>query len=139
MNSNLPFFVRVYFEDTDAGGVVYHSNYLKFAERARTELLRSLGVNQADMMREHEAMFVVRSCYLNCLAPAHLDDVLEVKTFFKKLGHAKLEISQAILHKDKLIATLDLVLAFVSLKGKPKKIDEHLRHLLLTHISTLER
>src|ERR1700722_2178782 len=105
--------VRVYFEDTDTGGIVYYANYLKFAERARTELLRHIGVSHAAMIKEQEIMFVVRSCLLNCLAPARLDDVLEVRTYFKKLGYAKLEVSQAIVCEARLIATLDVVLACI--------------------------
>lgn len=130
--------VRVYFEDTDTGGIVYYANYLKFAERGRTELLREVGISHAEMIKKQGMMFVIRSCYLNCLASARLDDVLEVRTYFKKLGHAKIEVSQAIAREDKPIATLEVVLACVNSVGKPLKIDGHLRHLLLTYQSNAE-
>lgn len=130
--------IRVYLEDTDAGGIVYYANYLKFAERGRTELLRHLGVSHSDMIKDQGLMFVVRSCVLNCLAPARLDDVLEVRTYFKKLSYAKLEVSQAIVREDKLIATLEVVLACINSLGKPIKMDDHLRRLLITHESNLE-
>jgi len=131
--------IRVYFEDTDTGGIVYYANYLKFAERGRTELLRQIGISHAELIKEQANMFVVRSCYLNCLASARLDDVLEVRTYFKKLGHAKIEVSQTIVREDQRIATLEVVLACVNLLGKPLKIDGHLRHLLITYISNLEK
>jgi acyl-CoA thioester hydrolase len=125
------FSVRVYFEDTDGGGIVYYANYLKFAERARTEFLRALGFVHSEIMKETGLMFVVRSCVLNCLAPARLDDVLEVRTHLKKTGHAKLELFQVIICEDKPIATLEVVLACVNSKGKPVKLDDALRRLLI--------
>ena len=130
--------IRVYFEDTDTGGIVYYANYLKFAERGRTELLRNIGVSHAEMIKKQGVMFVVRSCLLNCLAPARLDDVLEVRTYFKKLSHVKLEVSQSIVRDDQLIATLEVVLACVNSLGKPIKIDGDLRHLFVTYGSDLE-
>ncbi len=123
--------IRVYIEDTDMGGIVYHANYLKFAERARTELLRSLGFNRSELVAKKDNAFVVRTCVLNCLAPACLDDVLEVRTHLKKMGHAKLDLSQDIFCEDKPIATLDVVLACVNSKGKPVKLDDALRRLLI--------
>ena len=129
---------RVYFEDTDAGGIVYFANYLKFAERARTELLRYMGFSHAKMIKDQEVMFVVRSCLLNCLAPGRLDDVLKVRTHFKKPGYVKLELTQEIVCEDQVIATLEVVLACVNSVGKPVKIDEQLRQTLLTYGSDLE-
>lgn len=131
--------VRVYFEDTDTGGIVYYANYLKFAERARTELLRHIGVSHAEMIKEQKIMFVIRSCLLNCLASARLDDVLEVRTYFKKPSHAKLEVSQVIVREDQPIATLEVVLACINSLGKPIKMNDHLRHLLTTYESNLEK
>jgi YbgC/YbaW family acyl-CoA thioester hydrolase len=98
-----------------------------------------MGISHAHMMKEKGEMFVVRSCTLNCLASSRLDDVLEVRTFIKKVGHAKLEMSQAILREDHLIATLEVVLACINSLGKPIKIGESLRDLLLTYGSDLER
>src|SRR5580704_17211033 len=72
--------VRVYYEDTDAGGVVYHATYLRFAERARTEALRDLGVPHSEMTSQHEVMFVVRRVKVDYLGPARLDDSLVVVT-----------------------------------------------------------
>lgn len=131
MSSPHAFSIRVYYEDTDAGGIVYYANYLKFAERARTEFLRDLGFIQSKIKAEQGVMFVVRSCTLNCLAPAHLDDVLEIKTYLNKVGHAKLELTQIITGDSQLIATLEVVLACINEKGKPIKLDGKLRQLLI--------
>src|SRR5258708_3382447 len=131
MTNSHVFPLRGYFEDTDVGGIVYYANYLKFAERARTEFLRDLGFTHSKLMKDQEIMFVVRSCLLNCLAPAHLDDVLEVRTHLKKAGQVKLELSQIICREDQLIATLEVVLACVTLNGKPTKIDDRLRQSIV--------
>jgi acyl-CoA thioester hydrolase len=139
MNKPHCFTLRVYIEDTDIGGIVYYANYLNFAERARTELLRDIGISHADMIRNQGVMFVVRSCLLNCLASARLDDVLEVKTYLKRLGRAKIELSQAIVREDQLVATLDVVLACINSSGKPVKIDDRYRHMLVTFGSDVER
>lgn len=122
--------LRVYMEDTDAQGLVYFANYLKFSERARTELLRSLGLNHAILIKQG-MMFVVHSCRLNCLASAYLDDVLEVRTDLKKLGHVKLEVNHVIFRKKTIIATLNVGLAFVNSVGKPIKMDDSIRRLLI--------
>jgi acyl-CoA thioester hydrolase len=139
MSKHHVFPIRVYIEDTDMGGIVYHANYLKFAERARTEFLREHGFNHTKLIKEQGVIFVVRTCLLNCLASARVDDVLEVRTYLKKLGRAKLEISQTIVREDQLIATLDVVLACISLAGKPIKMDDSLHHMFLTYESNLEK
>lgn len=137
MDKSHHFSLRVYIEDTDAGGIVYYANYLKFAERARTEFLRSIGIDHGQMIKQEEKMFVVRSCYLNCLASSHLDDVLEIKTYLKKLGGARLEIFQAIMRENQQIATLEVVLACVDSTGKPLRIDANLARQLRTHFGEM--
>ncbi len=86
--------VRVYYEDTDAGGIVYYANYLKFFERARTEWLRAAGIGQQILLEEHGAMFVVKSAALDYHAPAKLDDVLELTLSIEKLGRASVQFVQ---------------------------------------------
>ena len=86
--------VRVYYEDTDAGGIVYYANYLKFFERARTEWLRAAHVGQQALLQEHGAMFVVKSTSVEYHAPAKLDDVLLLNLVIEKLGRASLQFSQ---------------------------------------------
>ncbi|CAN5393007.1 tol-pal system-associated acyl-CoA thioesterase [soil metagenome] len=86
--------VRVYYEDTDAGGVVYYANYLKFFERARTEWLRAIGINQLSLAQSHNVMFVASSTAVDYHAPARLDDELKVSVVVERLGRASLQLVQ---------------------------------------------
>jgi acyl-CoA thioester hydrolase len=95
--------VRVYFQDTDAGGVVYHANYVNFMERARTEWLRSFGYSNAGMMKELGVMFVVRSIKLDYLRPAQLDDALLVTAHIKELGRSRVNILQTVLREEEVL------------------------------------
>ncbi|MGB8274759.1 MAG: YbgC/FadM family acyl-CoA thioesterase, partial [Alphaproteobacteria bacterium] len=88
--------VRVYYEDTDAGGVVYYANYLKFAERARTEMMHLVGAGYGDAVRAGKVAFAVRRCEIDFLAPARLDDLLEVETRLLEAGGASLSAEQRI-------------------------------------------
>jgi acyl-CoA thioester hydrolase len=88
--------VRVYYEDTDAGGVVYYANYLRFMERARTEWLRALGFDQARLLQERGLLFAVRSVKVDYLRPARLDDVLEVTAAIGSMGRASLLFAQTV-------------------------------------------
>ena len=88
--------VRVYYEDTDAGGVVYYANYLKYMERGRTEWLRALGVDQSDVVRESGRVFMVVSMEIKYLRPARLDDMLTVHTQVTRMGRASLNFAQQI-------------------------------------------
>lgn len=88
--------VRVYFQDTDAGGVVYHSSYVNFMERSRTEWLRTFGYSNAGMMKELGVVFVVRSLKLDYLRPALLDDLVHVTSAIKEIGRSRLNIHQTV-------------------------------------------
>ena len=132
MNNYHSFPVRIYTEDTDCYGIVYHSKYLNFAERGRTEALRSIGGDLASL-KEEGSRLVIRSCLLNCLAPSRLNDVLEVRTHFKKPGRVKLEVSQTIVCEDQIVATLEIVLACINPIGKPIRVDATFAHTLWTH------
>lgn len=103
--------LRVYYEDTDAGGIVYHANYLKFAERARTEMLRMAGVNQTDIRNDYDLLFAVRSCAIEYLKPAMLDDSLEVRSRVERMGGASLEILQDVWREDLCLAKLKIRIA----------------------------
>jgi acyl-CoA thioester hydrolase len=96
--------LRVYWEDTDAGGVVFYANYLKFFERARTEWLRGLGFGQQQMRDEHALMFVVASTSVRYLRPARLDDGLDVTVAVTAAGRASLDIAQQAWRGDTLLA-----------------------------------
>lgn len=116
---------RVYYEDTDAGGVVYYANYLKYAERARTEFIRALGVNQQEALAEDMCGFMVRSLNIEYKAPAVLDDLLEVSCELIEMKGAGAEMKQEIYCGDKLLAKIEIKLAYVSLsKKRPVRIPE---------------
>lgn len=121
------FSVRVYYEDTDAGGIVYHSNYLKFAERARTELLREHGFDHQTLMRQHGMGFAVRRCVADYIKPAKLDDSLEVRTTVEKTGAATIEMEQCIFRSDEHIATVAVRLACINGHGAPVRMPKALR------------
>ena len=103
--------VRVYYEDTDSGGVVYHANYLKFMERARTEFLRSLGFGQAELRERLGVLFVVRSLALQYRRPARFDDAIEVVTRLAGLRRSLMKFEQKIYRGDEVLidATVDIV------------------------------
>jgi len=96
--------VRVYYEDTDAAGVVYYANYLKFTERARTEWLRALGFEQTDLAVEHAVAFVVRSVAIDYLKPARFNDGLQVTVELIKVGAGQIDLAQRVLRGDELLA-----------------------------------
>ncbi len=98
-----PFPVRVYYEDTDAGGIVYYANYLKFMERARTEFLRRLGFGQAQVAADTGLVFAVRSVTIEYLLPARLDDELSVLSRIESLGRAQLVFAQQVMRQDTVL------------------------------------
>lgn len=105
--------LRVYYEDTDAAGIVYHANYLKLAERARTEMMRCLGLDHGSLRARFGLVFTVRRCQIDFLVPARLDDLLEVDTRLLRLGGASLDLEQRVLCQGRLLARLELRLALV--------------------------
>lgn len=129
--------VRVYYEDTDAGGIVYHANYLKFAERARTELVGELGIKQNELLDGGRGYaFAVRRMEIDFIKPARLDDQLEVLTTLTGLGGASAEFRQTIRRLDGVdLVVLDVVVAFISLDGKPARIPSDLRASLRELVS----
>ena len=111
--------VRVYYEDTDAGGVVYYANYLKYLERARTELLRDLGFGQQQLAAETGLAFAVRSFSAEYLKPARLDDLLEVATAVQDLGRAQVTFAQSIRRNEETLLTATVRVACLDLaRGK---------------------
>ena len=128
--------VRVYYEDTDAAGIVYYVNYLKFAERARTEMLRLLGRGQQQMMEREGVAFAVKSCRIEYFRPARLDDALEVRTGLVEVGGASLKLRQRVLRDrgdgrgSDLLADILIRLAVVDRTGKPTRLPADLRAAL---------
>ena len=113
--------VRVYYEDTDAGGMVYHANYLKFAERARTEMLRCCGIDQERLRRETGIGLVVRRTTVDFLLPARLDDELTVATRLLAHAGAALEVAQEIARGDTMLARLESRIVCVRGDGRPTR------------------
>ena len=123
--------VRIYYEDTDSGGVVYYANYLKYLERARTELLRSLGFQQQQLLEETGLAFAVRSVSAEYLKPARLDDLLQIATAVQDLGRAQVTFDQSILRADELLLTATVRVACLNLaRGKPAAMPRDLHEKL---------
>jgi acyl-CoA thioester hydrolase len=123
--------VRVYYEDTDAGGVVYYANYLKFFERARTEWLRSLGLNQDKLAQEEGLIFVVRRALLNFARPARLDDMLEVTVEPMKLARVYVDLAQEARCGTHMLARAEIRVACLNQRDfKPVAIPQFLRDIL---------
>lgn len=123
--------VRVYYEDTDAAGVVYYANYLKFMERARTEWLRALGVEQSTLRAEQDVVFVVRNVSADYLKPARFNDELTVLTRIQQLGLARIRFTQRTLCGDCLLVSSEIEVVCVNATTfKPVKIPEHILELL---------
>jgi acyl-CoA thioester hydrolase len=114
--------IRVYYEDTDAGGIVYHAGYLKFAERARTEFMRSLGWAHDRLVSELGVIWVVRRLLIDYRRPARLDDSLRVATFCDSLQGASIDIRQQIWRGDTELATLQLQIALLTPEGRPARL-----------------
>lgn len=119
--------VRVYVEDTDFGGVVFYANYLKYFERARTEMLRSVGVTQHSMVDLHQVIFVVTSAAVDYAAPARMDDELRVTAIVEKLGRASVKFTQEAWRGDSLLAKAKIAVACVSIESmRPRPIPDDL-------------
>lgn len=111
--------VRVYYEDTDAGGIVYYANYLKFFERARTEWLRSMQLEQHVLLQEHDILFVVKNVSSDYHAPAKLDDVLKLTLSIEKMGRASIQFLQQAWCGERLLNTARVKIACVSSDLRP--------------------
>ena len=114
------FRLRVYYEDTDSAGIVYYANYFKFAERARTEMLRSVKIDQNVLYTKTGVRFVVRSCAIDYLSPARLDDELEVHTKIQCVKGASLTALQTVRRARDAVVSLKLRIACVGRCGRPK-------------------
>lgn len=123
------FAVRVYYEDTDFSGNVYHAAYLKFMERARTELLRAQGMHHVELGRDGLA-FAVRSMQLDFRAAAHIDDVLRVQTAVIGASGARLQLGQSVWRDAQLLVEAEVVVVAITREGKPTRLPARLRNLV---------
>jgi acyl-CoA thioester hydrolase len=130
-NPNNPFTfpIRVYYEDTDAQGIVYHANYLKFAERGRTEFLRSLGYDHGQVLEKDGVILVVRHIAIDYHAAARLDDMLDVRTTVAPGGNTSLNMRQDIYRGERALAELKVVIVAITPAGKPVRMPPHLRQI----------
>jgi acyl-CoA thioester hydrolase len=124
MHKNFTHKVKVYYEDTDSGGVVYYANYLKFFERARTEALASLGFSNKKIKEEFGALIIVKSCNIEYKKSAHLEDELSIRSFIKSITKTSFFMNQIITKKDDLIVDAKVHLVFINENGKPIKIPD---------------
>jgi acyl-CoA thioester hydrolase len=122
--------VRVYYEDTDAAGIVYYANYLKFIERARTEMMRLFGVEHERERQSAGTGFIVRRAEIEYQAPARLDDEIVVETRLKELGGASILLAQDVLRDDTVLARATVLVACIGAQGRPVRLPAALRSSL---------
>jgi acyl-CoA thioester hydrolase len=122
--------LRVYWEDTDAAGIVYYANYLRFLERARSDLVRGAGIDQAALLDGEGIVFPVRRCEIDYLRPARLDDEIQVRTRIEKLGGASMEMEQDIHRGDEALVRAKVRLACIGRNGRPRRLPSTVRAAL---------
>ena len=128
MHENFFHKLKVYYEDTDSGGVVYYANYLKFLERARTEALFSIGYSNKKIKDDFESLIIVKACNIEYKKSAHLEDELTVRSFVKSITKTSFFMNQIITKDDDVIVEAQVHLVFVNNDGKPVRIPDEIYH-----------
>ena len=126
MHENFFHELKVYYEDTDSGGVVYYANYLKFLERARTEALFSIGYSNNKIQEEFKSLIIVKSCNIDYKKSAYLEDELTIRSFVKSITKTSFFMNQIITKNNELIVEAQIHLVFVNKDGKPIKIPDQI-------------
>ena len=126
MHENFFHNLKVYYEDTDSGGVVYYANYLKFLERARTEALFSIGFSNKKIKENYNSLIIVKSCNIEYKKPAHLEDELKVRSFVKSITKTSFFMNQIITKDKEIVVEAQVHLVFVNKEGKPVKIPDEI-------------
>jgi acyl-CoA thioester hydrolase len=126
--------IRVYYEDTDFSGAVYHANYLKFCERARSDCLRLLDIHHSEL--QGTAGFVVRRMVCDFLKPALIDDLLEVETRFGEFGGARMELSQTVLRAKERLFEAQVTVVLVDKQGKPRRLPPEMTKTFLSLVES---
>jgi len=124
MHENFYHKVKVYYEDTDAGGIVYYANYLKYLERARTEALSTIGLSNIHIKNKYGAFIIVKSCNIEYKKPANLEDELSIRSFIKSVTKTSFIMNQIITKNKNIIVEAKIHLVFVNEKGKPVKVPD---------------
>ena len=122
MHENFFHKLKVYYEDTDSGGVVYYANYLKFLERARTEALFSIGFSNNKIQEQFNSLIIVKSCNIEYKRSAHLEDELTIRSFVKSITKTSFFMNQIISKENDIIVEAQIHLVFINIEGKPVKI-----------------
>ena len=128
--SQQDFKVRIYYEDTDSGGIVYHSKYLNFAERGRTEFLRKRNLEQNEIRKEYELIFVVKALNIKYLGAAYLDDIIVVKTEISQLNKAKVIFEQAIMKEKIILAKIKATVVCINKNRKICRMNDKIYYTL---------
>ena len=124
MHENFYHTVKVYYEDTDAGGIVYYANYLKYLERARTEALATIGLSNLQIKEKFGALIIVKSCNIEFKKSAYLEDNLNIRSFIKSVTKTSLVMNQFISKDDNIMVEAQVHLVFVNDKSKPVKVPQ---------------
>ncbi|MEM9988449.1 MAG: tol-pal system-associated acyl-CoA thioesterase [Pseudomonadota bacterium] len=119
--------IRIYFEDTDFSGIVYHANYLKYFERGRTEALRSTGLNHHDLLEKEQLVFTLRHIDVTYHRPAKIDDVVNIRTTISEIRGARLIFSQKAYRGEDLLAEAIVTVACMTLEGRPQRLPKDMR------------
>ena len=130
MSKKFKYVTKIYYEDTDAGGVVYYANYLKFLERARSEAIYSLGLSNKEILEKEGVIIIVKTCNIEYKKPAKFEDVIEIISNIKEVKNSSFKMHQVIKKKFDIISEADVVLVTVNKKGKPVRIPSILKKLI---------
>ena len=122
--------IKIYYEDTDSGGVVYYANYLKYLERARSEAIYSLGLTNTKLQKDHGSLIIVKSCNIEYKKPAKLEDQLEIKSSIISMSNTSFKMKQRAFRDQELITDCEIHLVIVDRTGKPSKIPNILKNKL---------
>ena len=135
MTNSFKYEVKIYYEDTDAGGVVYYANYLKFLERARSEAIYEMGFSNIELKKKFGVLIIVKSCNINYKKPAIFEDKLSIISTIKEVTKTSFIMEQNINRDKELIASADIHLVSVNSDGNPTKIPEILKNKLNEYIN----
>tara|TARA_Y100001970_G_C13838414_1_gene653222 strand:- start:153 stop:566 length:414 start_codon:yes stop_codon:yes gene_type:complete len=127
--------IKVYYEDTDAGGVVYYANYLKFLERARSEAIVDIGLSNQKIKKNFGLLIIVKSCNIEFKKSAYLEDLLKIKSSIISFSKTSLSMDQIIFKEDDIIVNARVHLVFINEKGKPNRIPEKIITKLKPYLS----
>ena len=130
MSKEFNYITKIYYEDTDAGGVVYYANYLKFLERARSEAIYSLGLSNKEILDKEGVIIIVKSCNIEYKQPAKFEDEIEIISNITEVKNSSFKMHQVIKRKSDIISEAEVVLVTINVKGKPVRIPMLLKKLI---------